>query len=130
MILFISLGIIFLIFLASVFFGSIVIVRQQTLVIVERLGKYSRILGPGFNIKIPFIESVAADLDMRVQQINHKFETKTSDNVFVDVEVAVQYFIISDKAYEAHYKLENPEEQIQAYIGNVIRSEIPKKTLD
>lgn len=111
-------------------FGTIFIVQQQTLAVVERFGKYQRIANPGINFKIPIVDRVVSELDMRVQQLVSTFETKTRDNVFVEVQTAVQYFIISDKAYDAHYKLENSEDQIKAYIADIIRSEIPKLSLD
>ena len=49
-------------------------------------------------------------------------ETKTKDNVFVTVKVAVQYQVIKKKIYQAHYLLENPEMQMRAYVFDTVRS--------
>jgi regulator of protease activity HflC (stomatin/prohibitin superfamily) len=57
-------------------------------------------------------------------------ETKTKDNVFVKVNVAVQYRILVDNAYDAYYRLTDPVNQIQSYVFDVIRSTVPKMELD
>lgn len=105
-------------------------VEQQTAAIVERLGKFIRIARPGLNFKIPFIDQVAGDESLRVQQLDVEVQTKTRDNVFVTVVVAVQYQVMPDRVYEAFYKLDNPDEQITAYVFDVVRASIPKMDLD
>jgi regulator of protease activity HflC (stomatin/prohibitin superfamily) len=57
-------------------------------------------------------------------------ETKTKDNVFVNVAVSVQYQVIADKAYDAYYRLTDPRGQIQSYVFDVIRSQVPRMELD
>jgi len=57
-------------------------------------------------------------------------ETKTKDNVFVDIGVSIQYQVVQDKVYEACYKLSDSNEQIRAYVFDVIRSTVPRMTLD
>jgi regulator of protease activity HflC (stomatin/prohibitin superfamily) len=57
-------------------------------------------------------------------------ETKTRDNVFVRVKVAVQYKIIPEKVNEAYYRLTDHETQIRSYVFDVIRSSIPRLDLD
>lgn len=110
--------------------GVFVIVRQQSAAILERFGKYHAILSPGLNLKLPFIDSVAARVDLRVRQLNVKVETKTHDNVFVHVVVAVQFQVLPEKVYEAHYKLENSEKQINSYVFDVVRARVPQVKLD
>lgn len=109
---------------------SIYVVRQQTVCIVERLGKFRRILQPGMHFVIPFIDRVSKPLSLRIVQLDIKVDTKTEDNVFVKVPVAVQYQVNPDKAREAYYKLEDPEEQIESYVFDIVRAEVPRKTLD
>lgn len=111
-------------------FLSIFTVEQQTIVIVERFGKFSRIAGPGLNFKIPFVESIATKLSLRVQQLNIQAETKTEDNVFVHMIVSVQYIVIADKVYDAFYKLTDPQIQINSYVFDVVRARVPKIKLD
>lgn len=107
-----------------------VVVRQQTSAIVERFGKYHCIMAPGLNFKIPIVDTVAARMDLRVRQLNVKVETKTQDNVFVHVVVAVQFHVLPGKVYEAHYKLANSEMQINSYVFDVVRARVPQVKLD
>ena len=56
--------------------------------------------------------------------------TKTRDDVFVEFVVAVQQEVVRHRAEDALYKLTNPSEQIDAFVTNVIRSCVPKMSLD
>src|SRR5688500_11508024 len=85
--------------LALLLFNSFFIVNQQTAAVVQRLGKFLKVAKPGLNFKWPIIDSIAGRLNLRVQQLNVKVETKTEDNVFVHVIVAVQYLVPPDKVY-------------------------------
>ncbi len=106
------------------------IVRQQTACVVERFGRFRRILRPGLNLVIPFVDRVSKPISLRIVQLDIKVDTKTEDNVFVKVPVAVQYQVNPDKVREAFYKLEDPEEQIESYVFDIVRAEVPRKTLD
>lgn len=106
------------------------VVRQQTACIVERLGRFKRVLFPGLNFVIPFVDRVSRPLSLRIVQLDIKVDTKTEDNVFVKVPVAVQYQVNPDKVREAYYKLEDPQEQIESYVFDIVRAEVPRKTLD
>ena len=128
--LFVFLYIIAFLFLVFFMFGLFVVVQQQTAVIIERFGKYHCIMQPGLNFKIPMVDTVAARMDLRVRQLNVKVETKTQDNVFVHVVVAVQFHVLSAKVYEAHYKLANSEMQINSYVFDVVRARVPQVKLD
>ncbi|HBY05781.1 MAG: Band 7 protein [candidate division TM6 bacterium GW2011_GWE2_42_60] len=112
------------------FFMSTVVVNEQTATIVQRLGRFSKILHPGLNFKIPFIETIAGAVSLRITQLDVKVETKTEDNVFVHVTVAVQYFVFQEHVYEAFYKLKNPEQQITSFVFDVVRARVPRLKLD
>lgn len=105
-------------------------VEQQTIMVIEQFGKFSRVAHPGLNFLIPFIERVAGKISLRVQQLNVRAETKTKDNVFVAVIVSVQYNVLPQKAYDAFYRLNNPELQINSYVFDVVRARVPKLSLD
>jgi regulator of protease activity HflC (stomatin/prohibitin superfamily) len=120
------LGLILIIGLFSSFFT----VAQQSIVIIERFGKYNRLAHPGLNFKIPFIETIAGRMSLRVQQLDVKAETKTFDNVFVHIMVSVQYYVLDNKVFEAFYKLEDPALQINSYVFDVVRAKVPKINLD
>ena len=110
--------------------GSFFLVEQAQVAMIERFGRFDRIARAGLNTKIPLIERRAGRLSMRVQQLNVKIETKTQDNVFVDVVVSVQYHVVEGKEFEAFYKLTDPEQQITAHVFDAVRSQVPTMTLD
>lgn len=111
-------------------FGTIFIVKQQTVAVVERFGRFVRNNSPGLNFKIPFFEKVAGRVSLRIQQLDVIVETKTKDDVFVHLKISVQFQIQRDHVYDAFYKLQNPHEQITAFIFDVVRAEVPKMILD
>lgn len=124
------ISIILLVLIIASLANAIFIVKQQTTAVIERFGKFVRISNPGINIKIPFVERVSGKLSMRIMQLDVPVETKTEDNVFVNVSISVQYFVLKDKEFEAFYKLDNTEQQITAYVFDVVRARVPKLPLD
>ena len=67
---------------------------------------------------------------MRIQQLEVLCETKTLDNVFVEVMISIQYSVIQERIWEAYYSLEDHRKQIRAYVEDVVRATLPKVTLD
>ncbi|EEF45011.1 conserved hypothetical protein [Ricinus communis] len=106
-------------------------VDQSTVSIKERFGKFDEVLDPGCHC-MPWIlgSQLAGHLSLRLQQLDVRCETKTKDNVFVNVVASVQYRALADKASDAFYKLSNTRTQIQAYVFDVIRASVPKLNLD
>jgi regulator of protease activity HflC (stomatin/prohibitin superfamily) len=49
---------------------AIFVVRQQTFAVVERWGKFNRIVGPGLHAKVPIMDRVAGRVSIRVQELN------------------------------------------------------------
>jgi regulator of protease activity HflC (stomatin/prohibitin superfamily) len=107
-------------------------VEQQERSVVERFGKFVRVAGPGLQTKTPFVERVAGRMSLQVEQLNAEIETKTKDNVFVFVRLAVQYKVgaSDEQVRNAFYKLDDPEVQMQSYAFDVVRSHIPSMDLD
>lgn len=120
----------FLIIFVLALFDSIVIVPEKKQKIIQRLGKFSHIATPGITFKIPIIDRIAGTVNMKIQQLDVEIETKTMDNVFVDIRVSVQYLVIPEKVFDAFYALENPESQIASYVFDDVRAEVPKLELD
>lgn len=118
----------FIAFLALI--SGLFIVNQQEAAVIERLGKYKRVAHAGLNFKIPFIDWIAGKVSLRVQQLDVQIETKTQDNVIVQIQVSVQYRIKDDGIYDAFYKLKDHYQQITAYVLDLVRSEIPTMILD
>ena len=105
-------------------------VKQQTSALVERLGKFHSIRTPGLHLKIPIIDRISGKVNLKIQQLDVIVETKTFDDVFVKLKVSVQYKILTDKIYDSFYKLQDPQDQITAYVFDVVRAEVPKMKLD
>jgi regulator of protease activity HflC (stomatin/prohibitin superfamily) len=110
--------------------GWLFTVEQQTAAIVERFGRFRRIATAGLNLKLPLIDRVAGRLSLRVQQLDVNVESKASDDVFVVLAIAVQYYVIEEKVKEAFYRLTNPHQQIESFVFDLVRAEVPKMTLD
>lgn len=106
------------------------IVKQQTAVIIERFGKFQSIRHAGLKLKIPLVDRIAGRISLKIQQLDVNVETKTKDDVFVHLNIAVQFEIQRDHVYNAFYKLQNPHEQITAFIFDTVRAEVPKMKLD
>jgi regulator of protease activity HflC (stomatin/prohibitin superfamily) len=106
-------------------------VRTQTAVIVEKFGKFNRVASPGLNFKLPFVETIRT-VSLVTYQLEGSIETKTQDNVFVQLPVKVQYRVIDtpDSIRNAFYKLATPQTQIESYLYNILLGHIPDTTLD
>jgi len=123
-------GVVVAIFLLGIFFGSFFTIEQAHAGVVQRLGKFLRIAQPGLNFKMPYLDVVVANISLQVQQLDVKVETKTKDNVFVQIPISVQYKVMPDRVYDAFYKLSDPIKQIESFVYNVILGHVPKMTLD
>jgi len=113
-----------------ILFFAIKIVKQQTTIVIERFGKFNSIKHAGLNIIIPIIDQVAGQLSLKIQQLDVEVETKTKDDVFLRVNISVQYQIIREKIYEAFYKLTNSRDQITSYVFDTVRAQVPTMKLD
>ncbi|KAK9918229.1 hypothetical protein WJX75_002408 [Coccomyxa subellipsoidea] len=106
-------------------------VDNASVEVIERFGKFHRIAQPGFNCVCCCLgESVAGSLSLRIQQLDVRCETKTKDNVFVNVVVSVQYQVEKENLYSAFYKLTDSRSQITSYVFDVVRATVPKILLD
>ena len=126
------LFILFLLMVAGfIVISSLYVVKQQSVAIIERFGRYQKISDSGIHMRAPFgIDKIAARVQLRVLQSEIVVETKTQDNVFVTMNVATQYRVNESNVKDAYYKLMRPESQIKSYIEDALRSSVPKLTLD
>lgn len=109
---------------------SLYVVKQQTVAIIERFGKYQKTATSGIHIRVPLgIDKIAARVQLRLLQSEIIVETKTKDNVFVTLNIATQYRVNENNVTDAYYKLIKPEAQIKSYIEDALRSSVPKLTL-
>ena len=127
--------IVVLIIIAALLFGGLrtslmFTVSTREAVVVERFGKFRRVAHAGLNFKAPFVDSISRPISLRVQQLEVNIESKTKDNVFVTVPVAVQYMIPAENVEAAYYRLSDPEAQIRSYVFDTVRSALSGLELD
>lgn len=105
------------------------IVPQQEAWVVERLGKFDKVLQPGLNILIPIIQKVAYKHTLKEQAMEVTAQTAISnDNVTLSID-GVLYVKIID-AVAASYGVSNPYYAITQLAQTTMRSEIGKLPLD
>lgn len=84
---------------------------------------------PGFQCLMPG-SSLVAKLSMRLQEMQCSVESKTKDNVFVDIKLVIQFQVIPSKAELVHYRISNTRKMIEDYVMNSIRAKIPLYKLE
>lgn len=105
------------------------IVPQQEAWVVERLGKFDKVLEPGMSIIIPIIQRVAYKHSLKEQAVDVLAQTAISqDNVTLSID-GVLYIKIVD-AVSASYGVNNPYYAITQLAQTTMRSEIGKMKLD
>lgn len=110
-----------------------VAVPEDMFYAVERFGQFDQILQPGFSYVGFDMCGVCIQyrsITRRVEQNECIVETKTKDNVFVNVKVAAQQSVDPENAASAMYRLSNVGNQVDSYVADVVRSQLPKMMLD
>jgi len=120
--------IIILILIVVTIFSTIKIVNQQTVLIVETLGKFSRVLTPGVNFIIPYIERVRYKTYLFGQNFDFQIIAITSDKVTITLDTTLIYHIKPDKVAESYYSLADPSAVMRTTIENSIRSYVALQT--
>merc|ERR1711959_26970 len=97
--------------------------------IIEKCGKFDREGHAGCNVLNPCMcESVAHTVSTRVELLSLRAETKTQDDVFVNMGVQVNTRV--RKPEMAYYNLADPNSQIRAYVEDSVRAMVPSMKLD
>jgi len=108
---------------------TVKIVPQQRVGVVERLGKFNRLLTPGINILIPFIDHVRINHDLRIQQTNVPPQTViTKDNVQVQIDTIIFYQVVSPE--QATYGISDYVYGVRNITTATLRQIIGKMELD
>lgn len=104
-------------------------VPQQTAWVVERMGKFNRILDPGLAILIPFLDRIKYVQSLKESAVEIPSQSAiTADNVTLEMD-GVLYIRVVD-AYKASYGVEDAEYAISQLAQTTMRSEIGQLTLD
>ena len=123
---------ILLAFAIVVIMRTVRIVPQQTSLIVERLGRYSRTLEGGIHFLIPFVDKVRANVDLREQVVSFPPQpVLTSDNLVVNIDTVIYYTVIDSRAavYEIANFIQGIEQLTVTTLRNVIGSLDLEQTL-
>ncbi|MGD8323861.1 MAG: stomatin-like protein [Gammaproteobacteria bacterium] len=122
-------AIVFVILVVVLIAKTAVVVPQQTAVIVERWGRYTKTLSAGFHILIPFFERVAYRHSLKEQAVDIPEQICiTKDNVQVGID-GVLYLQVLDAA-RASYGISDYLFAIAQLAQTTLRSEIGKIDLD
>ena len=120
------------IFALIVIFRTVRIVSQQTALLIERLGRYSRTLEPGLHFLVPFVDKVRANVDLREQVVSFPPQPViTSDNLVVNIDTVIYYMVIDAKSavYEIANFIQGIEQLTVTTLRNVIGSLDLEQTL-
>ncbi|CAH9072013.1 unnamed protein product [Cuscuta europaea] len=106
-------------------------IPQASVGVVEKWGRFEKLAEPGLHFFNPFAgQCLAGTLTTRICSLDVNIETKTKDNVFVQMHCSIQYRVINANADDAFYELQSPKEQITSYVFDVVRAHVPKLNLD
>jgi regulator of protease activity HflC (stomatin/prohibitin superfamily) len=112
----------------SLFLG-IKIVPQSQKFVVERFGRLNKVLGPGINFIVPFLDRVAHRVSVLERQLpTAQQDAITTDNVLVKVETSVFYRITEPE--KTVYRIRDVDAAIATTVAGIVRSEIGKMELD
>ncbi|NHA68959.1 SPFH domain-containing protein [Phycicoccus flavus] len=120
------------VFAIIVLVRTIKIVPQQTALIIERLGRYSRTLEGGIHFLVPFVDIVRANIDLREQVVSFPPQPViTSDNLVVSIDTVIYYQVIDPKSavYEIANFIQGIEQLTVTTLRNVIGSLDLEQTL-
>ncbi len=85
----------FLIVIVLIIWDGFVTVQQGTVAVITIFGKYQRILGPGLNFKIPFIERVFKRISVQNRAVELEFQAITVDQANVHFKTMLLYSVLN-----------------------------------
>ncbi len=121
---------IFFVILVLLVLSSIRIVQQNTMFVIEFLGKFNRVMTAGLNFKIPLLERVAEKVTLRQQNFALKNTYPSKDKVIVDIATNLIYAVdpTEDSVKKYTYSLVNRSQSIGAIIENSLRTYVARET--
>lgn len=104
-------------------------VPQQEAWVIQRFGRFNRVLNPGFNLVIPVLEDIAFAHNLRERALEIPSQSAiTRDNVTLHLD-GVLYLRVTD-AIKASYGVEDPDFAVKQLAQTTMRAEIGKLSLD
>src|SRR6201995_4089726 len=91
----VGIPVLILVFIGLVIlFTSFVTVKQGTIAVITVFGKYRRILKPGLNLKLPFIESISSRISIQNRSVELEFQAVTVDQANVYFKAMLLYSVL------------------------------------
>lgn len=104
-------------------------IDTNTTGILQTFGKFSGTKAPGLRFYIPIMQTMSI-VSNKLEQLGFNFEVKTKDDVFLNLGLKVQYQVMPEDSSKAFFLLSSPENQMDAFIENAVRSIVPQMTMN
>jgi regulator of protease activity HflC (stomatin/prohibitin superfamily) len=114
-------------------FSMFVTIQQGTIGVITVFGKYSRILKPGLNIRVPFIEVIHTRISVQNRSVELAFQATTIDQANVNFKAMLLFSVLNqqeDTIKNVAFKFMNEESLMKALtrtIEGTIRSFVATK---
>jgi regulator of protease activity HflC (stomatin/prohibitin superfamily) len=121
------------IIIALFIFSGLVTINQGTIGVVTMFGKYRRIMRPGLNFKIPFLEAIFKRVSIQNRSVELEFQAVTQDQANVYFKAMLLYSVqneAEDTIKKVAYKFISDKDLMQALIRTIegnIRSFVATK---
>ncbi|NET01635.1 MAG: SPFH/Band 7/PHB domain protein [Sphaerospermopsis sp. SIO1G2] len=110
-------------------FGSAKLINQGNVAVVERLGKYHRVLNSGLNFIVPLIDQIVMEDTTREQVLDIKPQNViTNDNIYLEVD-GVVYWRITD-IEKSFYEIDDLQQALANLTTTTLREVIAQNTLE
>ena len=114
--------VIFLLLVVVTLFLSFVTVQQGTIGVITVFGKYRRVLTPGLNFKVPFIEMIFKRISIQNRSVELEFQATTIDQANVYFKAMLLYAVFNqneDTIKNVAFKFLDDRNLMQALIRTV-----------
>jgi regulator of protease activity HflC (stomatin/prohibitin superfamily) len=115
-------GTILLIIIAAAVVSSLVSIPQGSIGVVTIFGKYQRLVRPGLNVRIPFVEQIFKQITTQNKSVEIEFQAITSDQANVHFKALILYSVLDDSEEnikKAAFKFVNDANFMQSLIRSV-----------
>jgi len=108
---------------------AVKVVPEARVRVIERLGRFDRLMQPGLRIMVPFVEQTRAVLDLRVQSIGIPTQSViTKDDLLVNID-SIVYLQITDPR-DAVYRVKDYERAVQRLVTTNLRNFVGELEFD
>ena len=105
------------------------VVPQATARVVERFGRYQRVLEPGLNLIVPFVDKLRSSMDLREQVVSFPpQQVITKDNLVVGIDIVIYFQVTDPKA--ATYEIANYLQAIEQLSVTTLRNAVGNLALE